>query len=225
MKTNKAIECTNISKTYNRGGLCVPVLKDLDISITQGEFVSIMGPSGSGKSTLLYLIGALEAATSGDILVNGKNITCMNDDEASSFRRNEIGFIFQAYNLVDSLSVEDNILVPYLLERKLDAKGRTKLRNLLTAVGLTGRKHHTPKELSGGQQQRAAIARALINDPDIILADEPVGNLDSESGANILSLLQTINREMGKTIVMVTHSEESTKYGTRVIRLKDGCIA
>jgi putative ABC transport system ATP-binding protein len=202
----------------------IPVLKNIDLNIQKGEFVSIMGPSGSGKSTLLYLLGGLENATKGSIEINTKNIADLNDDQQSKMRRQEIGFVFQSYNLIPNLTVEENILIPLLLEGKKKKDLEAKLNDILDIVGLSAHRNHTPKELSGGQQQRVAIARAIITDPEILFADEPIGNLDSVTGIGILELLRKINQEKKTTIVMVTHSEESTRYGTRVIRLKDGMI-
>jgi putative ABC transport system ATP-binding protein len=218
------ITVRNVNKTYYLGALEVPALKGINLIIEKGEFVSIMGPSGSGKSTLLYLLGGLESVTSGTIAINSKNIVALNDIEQSRMRRKEIGFVFQAYNLIPNLTVEENILMPLLLDGKKKKDLNKELDEILDIVGLTSHRNHTPKELSGGQQQRVAIARAVITSPDIIFADEPIGNLDSVSGNGILTLLQKINREKKTTIAMVTHSEESTAYGTKVIRLKDGMI-
>lgn len=219
------IHVKNVYKSYYLQDLEVPVLKGIDLTIDKGEFVSIMGPSGSGKSTLLYLMGGLESVTSGTIEINGQNVVSLKDEEQSQLRRNNIGFVFQAYNLIPNLTVEENILMPLLLSGKKRKSLKTQLDQILEIVGLEKHREHTPRELSGGQQQRVAIARAVIINPDIIFADEPIGNLDSVTGEGILSLLQKINQENKTTIVMVTHSEESTKYGTRVIRLKDGKIA
>ena len=208
----------------NLGKASVPVLKNINLTISDGDFVSIMGPSGSGKSTLLYLMGGLDNVSEGNIVINGKEICKLSDELQSKMRRKEIGFIFQFYNLIPNLTVEENIMLPALLDGADKKKLKKKVDELLTLVGLQERRKHTPRELSGGQQQRTAIARALVTNPDIIFADEPIGNLDSKSGVEVLKLLQKINRESGKTIVMVTHSEESTQYGNRVIRLKDGHV-
>lgn len=219
------ITVKNLNKTYTLGATEVPVLTNINLRIEKGEFVSIMGPSGSGKSTLLYLLGGLETVTSGTVLINSKNIVALNDNDQSSMRRKEIGFVFQAYNLIPNLTVEENILIPLLLDGKRRKALAKDLEEILSIVGLTNHRHHTPKELSGGQQQRVAIARAVITNPDIIFADEPIGNLDSTTGTGILALLKKINMEKNTTIVMVTHSKESTEYGNRVIYLKDGMIA
>ena len=218
------IEVNNVSKSFALGKASVPVLKNINLTISDGDFVSIMGPSGSGKSTLLYLMGGLDNVSEGSIVINGKEICKLSDELQSKMRRKEIGFIFQFYNLIPNLTVEENIMLPALLDGADKKKLKKKVDELLTLVGLQERRKHTPRELSGGQQQRTAIARALVTNPDIIFADEPIGNLDSKSGVEVLKLLQKINRESGKTIVMVTHSEESTQYGNRVIRLKDGHV-
>ncbi|SEA06171.1 putative ABC transport system ATP-binding protein [Pseudobutyrivibrio sp. ACV-2] len=218
------IEVNNVSKSFALGKASVPVLKNINLTISDGDFVSIMGPSGSGKSTLLYLMGDLDNVSEGNIVINGKEISKLSDELQSKMRRKEIGFIFQFYNLIPNLTVEENIMLPALLDGADKKELKKKVDELLTLVGLQERRKHTPRELSGGQQQRTAIARALVTNPDIIFADEPIGNLDSKSGVEVLKLLQKINRESGKTIVMVTHSEESTQYGNRVIRLKDGHV-
>ncbi|KGK91931.1 macrolide ABC transporter ATP-binding protein [Desulfosporosinus sp. HMP52] len=219
-----AIETVDLGKMYKLGTVDVEVLKDVNVIIHKGEFVSIMGPSGSGKSTLLYLIGGLDKPTSGCIRVNGKEISKMKDKEESSMRRKEIGFVFQFYNLIPNLTVEENIVLPILLDSKKIKGYKQELNEILTIVGLSDRRNHTPKELSGGQQQRVAIARALINEPEIILADEPIGNLDSKTGTEVMELLKTINRERGRTIIQVTHSREAADYGQRIINLRDGKV-
>jgi putative ABC transport system ATP-binding protein len=208
------IQTENLGKTYLLGQETVEVLKDINLAIEPGEFVSIMGPSGSGKSTLLYLIGGLDKPTTGSIKIKGKELATMKDQEESILRRRELGFVFQFYNLVPNLNVEENIMLPLLLDGK----------RMKAEVGLSDRRRHTPRELSGGQQQRVAIARALVNEPDIILADEPIGNLDSKTGTEIMKLLQRICREYGKTIVQVTHSQEAAAYGDRIIHVRDGKV-
>jgi len=221
---NAVVEITNLYKTYKLGTVDVEVLKGINLSIQSGEFVSIMGPSGSGKSTLLYLIGGLDKPTSGSVKIKGKELAVMKDKEESIMRRREIGFVFQFYNLIPNLNVEENIMLPVLLDGKRIKDYRKKLDGLLEIVGLSDRRHHTPRELSGGQQQRVAIARALINEPDVILADEPIGNLDSKSGTEIMLLLKRINEEKGKTIIQVTHSKEAAEYGNRIIHVRDGRV-
>ena len=222
MKT--AIETKNLSKAYKLGMGEVEVLKNIDLIIYQGEFVSIMGPSGSGKSTLLYLLGGLDKPTTGSIKIKGKELSIMGDKEESEMRRRDIGFVFQFYNLIPNLNVEENIMLPILLEGKKMKEYRYKLDTVLEDVGIYDRRFHTPKELSGGQQQRVAIARALINEPDIILADEPIGNLDTKIGMEIMNLFQKINMQRRKTIVQVTHSKEAAGYGNRIINVKDGKV-
>jgi putative ABC transport system ATP-binding protein len=220
-----AIETRNLSKTYHIGEMPIEVLREINVSIDFGEFISIMGPSGSGKSTLLYMMGGLDKPTTGSIRIKGQELSTMNDKQESIMRRKDIGFVFQFYNLIPNLDVTENIMLPVLLDGKNIKDYRHKLDRILELVGLIDRKSHTPRELSGGQQQRVAIARALINDPDIILADEPIGNLDSKTGAEIMKLFKKINLENGNTIVQVTHSKDSAEYGDRIINLKDGrCI-
>ncbi len=221
---NSVIEINELWKTYMMGSVSVDILKGINLTINKGEFISIMGPSGSGKSTLLYLIGGLDKPSSGSIKINGKELSSMNDNEESVMRRRDIGFVFQFYNLIPNLNVEENILLPILLDKKKMKDYRDKLDEILDIVGLLERRNHTPRELSGGQQQRVAIARALINDPDIILADEPIGNLDSKTGTEVMELLRKINLDRQRTIIQVTHSRESAEYGNKIINVKDGEI-
>lgn len=219
-----AIEAQNLCKSFDLGSSKVEVLKDINLRINQGEFVSIMGPSGSGKSTLLYLIGGLDKPTSGSIMINGKELSVMKDKEQSIMRRRDIGFVFQFYNLVPNLTVEENVMLPMLLDGKKIKENKEKLSEILELVGLADRRKHTPRELSGGQQQRVAIARALINDPEILMADEPIGNLDTKTGMEVMALMQNINRSKAKTIVQVTHSKEAAEYGNRIINVRDGRV-
>lgn len=218
------IRAVNVSKSFKDGENLVEVLKDINVSIGKGEFVSIMGASGCGKSTLLYLLGGLDTPDQGEILIHDKNINKMKDKEKSRIRRTQIGFVFQFYNLVQNLSVEENILVPLIMEGKKPASYKKELDEILETVGLAEKRKVIPSKLSGGQQQRVAIARAVIASPDIILADEPIGNLDSKSGNEIMNLFRKINEEKNITILQVTHSKESAGYGSRIIRLKDGII-
>lgn len=219
------IETLNLNKTYKLGSVEVEVLKDINLEVNLGEFVTIMGPSGSGKSTLLYLIGSLDKPTSGQIRIKGRDLSELDDGEESKLRRREIGFVFQFYNLIPNLNVEENIMLPILLDGKKLKDYRKQLNDILSIVKLSDRRHHTPRELSGGQQQRVAIARALINEPDIILADEPIGNLDSKTGLEVMELLARINKEKGKTIIQVTHSKEAAEFGQRVISVRDGKVS
>ncbi len=218
------IEVKNVSKSYSIGDSSVKILDEINLRVMKGEFLSVMGASGSGKSTLLYLMGGLDQVSSGKVILHGQDLTVVNDKEESRIRRQNLGFVFQFYNLVPNMNVEENILLPILMDGKRAADYKEKLTDVLQLVGLSHRRKNTPRQLSGGEQQRVAIARALINDPDIILADEPIGNLDSKTGTEIMELLRKINREEKKTIVMVTHSADSATYGTGIIRLKDGRI-
>ncbi|AJA49976.1 ABC-type antimicrobial peptide transport system, ATPase component [Clostridium pasteurianum DSM 525 = ATCC 6013] len=218
------IEAKELNKTYKLGTESVDILKNINLKIKRGEFVSIMGPSGSGKSTLLYLLGGLDKPTSGSVKISGKELSVMNDKAQSIMRRRDVGFVFQFYNLIPNLNVEENIMLPILLDGKKLKDYKEKLENILEIVSLKDRRKHTPRELSGGQQQRVAIARALINEPDVILADEPIGNLDSKTGREVMELLRKINLENGKTIVQVTHSPDSAKYGQKIIYVRDGRV-
>ena len=221
---NIAVEGKHIVKDFRLGATTTKVLKDISLQVMQGEFVSIMGPSGSGKSTLLYILGGLDVPTSGRVLLDGTDISCFGDEKMSRVRRQKIGFVFQFYNLIPNLSVEENIMLPLLLDGKKMGSCRMQLEWILEVTGLTDRRRHTPRELSRGQQQRVAIARALIGNPEILFADEPTGNLDSRTGAGIMALLRDINQEIGQTIIMVTHSQEAADSSTRVITVQDGMI-
>lgn len=220
----KIIEARNIVKDFGSGNTITHVLKDISFEVEQGEFLSIMGPSGCGKSTLLYLLGGLDEPTSGIIMINGKNPKDLNDQELSRIRRQEIGFVFQFYNLVHNLRVEENILLPIVMAGKNPKEYEARLGEMLEIVGLQEKRKVIPSQLSGGQQQRVAIARAVMTNPSLILADEPIGNLDSVSGIRVMELFQAINRQYGITIVQVTHAPEMALYGTRVLRLKDGVV-
>lgn len=220
-----AIEGKHIVKDFRLGTATTKVLKDISLQVAQGEFVSIMGPSGSGKSTLLYILGGLDAPTSGRVLLNGTDISHFGDEKMSRIRRRNIGFVFQFYNLIPNLNVEENIMLPLLLDGKRMGSYKKQLEQILEIVGLLNRRKHTPRELSGGQQQRVAIARALIGNPEILFADEPTGNLDSKTGAEIMGLLREINQTCGQTIIMVTHSPEAAKSSGRVITVRDDIIA
>lgn len=219
-----AIKTTNLRKTYSTGSIETEVIKGIDLDIHKGDFVSIMGPSGSGKSTLLYLIGGLESPTDGHIHIAGNIINDMNDKQISHIRSKKIGFVFQFYNLVPHLNVIDNILLPALLSGAKKSTLMKRLKPLLETVSLSDKIKSYPSELSGGQQQRVAIARALIQEPEILLADEPIGNLDTKTGGEIMDLFLKINKELGTTILQVTHSESSAEYGNKLINLKDGVI-
>ncbi|WP_320962467.1 ABC transporter ATP-binding protein [Hungatella effluvii] len=221
---NIAVEGKHIIKDFRLGDTTTKVLKDISLQVMQGEFVSIMGPSGSGKSTLLYILGGLDAPTSGHVLLNGTDISHFGDEKMSRIRRQKIGFVFQFYNLIPNLNVEENIMLPLLLDGKKMGGYKKQLDRILEIVGLSNRRKHKPRELSGGQQQRVAIARALIGNPEILFADEPTGNLDSKTGAGIMNLLREINQNSGQTIIMVTHSPDAAKSSSRVITVQDGMI-
>ena len=221
---NIAVEGKHIVKEFRIGAATTKVLKDISLQIMRGEFVSIMGPSGSGKSTLLYILGGLDAPTSGRVLLDGTDISRFGDEKMSCIRRQKIGFVFQFYNLIPNLNVEENIMLPLLLDGKKMGSYKKQLDQILEIVGLSDRRKHTPRELSGGQQQRVAIARALIGNPEILFADEPTGNLDSKTGAEIMNLLRDINRTISQTIIMVTHSPEAAKSSSRMITVQDGIL-
>ncbi|MUV38865.1 Lipoprotein-releasing system ATP-binding protein LolD [Lentibacillus sp. JNUCC-1] len=218
------LKAEKLCRHYQIAGREVAILRGIDMTVEAGEFVSIMGPSGCGKSTLLYLLGGIDAPTSGNVLLNQQDINKMDDKKKSVIRRQSIGFVFQFYNLVQNLSVEENIMLPVTMDGKKPKDYQAQLDELLDIVGLTERRTFTPRRLSGGQQQRVAIARAVILNPSLILADEPVGNLDSQSGADVMNLFRRINEEKGITIVQVTHSEKHANMGNRIIHMKDGVI-
>ena len=219
-----AVEGRHIVKNFRLGDIVTEVLRDVSLQVMPGEFVSIMGPSGSGKSTLLYILGGLDTPTGGRVLLNGTDISSFGDQKMSSLRRRNIGFVFQFYNLIPNLNVEENIMLPLLLDGQKMERCKDRLDRILEMVGLSDRRRHTPRELSGGQQQRVAIARAPIGNPGILFADEPTGNLDTKAGTDIMSLLREINRSTGQTIIMVTHSPEAAKSSSRIITVRDGRI-
>ena len=212
----------NLSKVYGKGDSKVVAIENISFSVQKGEFIAIVGASGSGKSTLLHLIGGVDRPTSGKVYIDGKDIYQMNDDNLAIFRRRQVGLIYQFYNLIPILNVEENITLPCDLDGKKVDKQR--LNVLLKILGLEDRKKHLPNELSGGQQQRTSIGRALINNPSIILADEPTGNLDSKSSDEIVNLLKKSNKEYNQTIIMITHNIEIAKMADRIIRIEDGKI-
>ena len=216
------IKLTGINKIYRTNEIETLALENVNLDVVKGEFVSIMGPSGCGKSTLLNIMGLLDAPSSGKIEINGTSVESMKDKELAAFRNKTLGFVFQSFHLINSLNVIDNVELP-LLYRKMAAKERTRLaKEVLDRVGLSHRMRHMPTQLSGGQCQRVAIARAIVGNPEIILADEPTGNLDSKMGAEVMELLHKLNKEDGQTIVMVTHNEEQAKHTSRTIRFFDG---
>jgi putative ABC transport system ATP-binding protein len=217
------VEFRDVHKTYLIGTITVNALRGVSFAVKSGDYISIMGPSGCGKSTLLNLLGCLDRPTSGAYNLGGQDVSRMPDDDLSSIRGQRLGFVFQSYNLIQQLTVIENIEVPLYYQGWPESESREKARELATRVGLETRLDHKPFELSGGQQQRVAIARALVNDPLLILADEPTGNLDSTSGGDILELFDELNRN-GKTIIMVTHDDDVAHRSGRSIRLRDGLI-
>jgi putative ABC transport system ATP-binding protein len=218
------IDVTEITKIYHVGDTEVRALDGVNIHIDKGELVSIMGPSGSGKSTLMAILGALDVPTSGSYSLDGKAVDRLNDNQLAEIRGRKIGFVFQQFNLLPRTSALDNVLLP-LLYNGLRGKARLeRAKNALETVGLGDRMHHKPNQLSGGQQQRVAIARALVNDPAILLADEPTGNLDSKTGAEIIALFQRLHDEAGQTVVFVTHDPFIARHTRRIIRLADGKV-
>ncbi len=221
MRQTFALETHDVKKSYRMGEVTTPVLHGISLRIANGEFASIMGPSGSGKSTLMHIIGALDTPTSGRVVVGGTDVSQMNEDELAALRGKKIGFVFQKFNLISSLTAAENVAMPLVFQGAAQKKRMARAEALLGKVGLSHRTHHRPTQLSGGEQQRVAIARALANDPAIILADEPTGNLDSRTGGEILALFQDLHRQ-GRTIVFVTHDANIAKHSKRIIRIKDG---
>lgn len=218
------IEIKDVKKTFGKDTAKTEVLKGVNLNIEKGDFVSLMGASGSGKSTLLYLIGGLDKDFDGDILIDGENICDMKEKNMSKLRLNKIGFIFQFYNLVQNLSVEDNIMLPITMSGKNVTEYKKKLDEILEITGLTEKRKSKPSQLSGGQQQRVAVARAILNEPELLLADEATGNLDTVAGAEIMELFKKINEEKKITILQVTHSESCAAYGKRIVRMENGRV-
>ncbi|NHK97698.1 MULTISPECIES: ABC transporter ATP-binding protein [Rubrivivax] len=219
------LELAGITKTYGEGSAAFRALRGVDLSIPAGEFTAVMGPSGSGKSTVMNLIGCLDTPTGGSYRFRGVEVTGLSRDQRALLRRRHIGFVFQGFHLLARTSAQENVELP-LLYRGEGAKQRhAAARRALAQVGLAGWEHHTPAELSGGQQQRVAIARAIVTEPTLLLADEPTGNLDSERGREVMSLLVALNRDHGITVVMVTHEPDMAAYAQRIVRFRDGLIA
>ena len=218
----KILETVNLCKTYGSGDTMVKALDNVNFSVERGEFVAIVGPSGSGKSTLMHILGGVDKATSGSVIIDKTDISTLDETALAIFRRRQIGLVYQFYNLIPILTVEENLTLPLLLDgRKPDKR---QLRNIIERLGLQDRLGHLPSQLSGGQQQRVSIGRALINNPALMLADEPTGNLDSENSKEIISLLRQFNRELGQTVIMITHDENIALSADRLIEIKDGRI-
>ena len=214
------LRAVNIKKNFGN----TLVLKGIDLTVNKGEFISIMGPSGSGKSTFMYIINGIEIATEGSVYFHEKELFKMSSNERDNIRCRNMGFVFQFFNLVQNLTVEENVMLPAVMCNKSVTELRPKLDSILSVIGLVDKKKRFPSQLSGGQQQRVSLARAIINDPEIILADEPTGNLDSKSGTEVMEFLTRINQEYGTTIVQVTHDERKAQYGNRIIQIVDGLI-
>lgn len=216
------IELRRVGKSYRRGDQRVPVLQDINLVVRQGEFLALMGPSGSGKSTLLNLIAGIDRPDHGEILIEGRDITKLSEAELARWRAVNVGFIFQFYNLIPVLTAFENVALPLQLTALSESEKNTRVTQALKTVGLTDRMDHTPNELSGGQQQRVAIARALITDPKLIVADEPTGDLDRQSAQDVLGMLERLNRDMGKTILMVTHDPKAAEHARAIVHLEKG---
>ena len=218
------IEVSEATKVYRRGRTEVRALAGVSLTVPRGQFLSVMGPSGSGKSTLLNLLGALDVPTSGSLRIGGQELAKMDDTALSAFRRERLGFIFQFFNLMPTLTAVENVMLPGLLAGRSNAQLLASAEALLETVGLSGRAHHRPDELSGGEMQRVAVARALLTEPALLLADEPTGNLDSKTGTEVLRLLREATRQRQLTVVMVTHDPRAAAVGDRIVRLADGAI-
>jgi putative ABC transport system ATP-binding protein len=219
------VEIRGVTKSYRRGGETIEVLHGIDLDIAAGDFVALMGPSGSGKTTLLNLIGGLDTPSAGSIAVQGKRIDRLSSGELSRWRAAHVGFVFQFYNLLPVLSAQKNVELPLLLTRLTAAQRRRHASIALALVGLADRARHKPRELSGGQEQRVAIARAIVSDPTLLVCDEPTGDLDRATAAEVLTLLQMLNQEHGKTVVMVTHDPKAAEYASRPLHLDKGTLA
>jgi putative ABC transport system ATP-binding protein len=219
------LAAVNLQKTYDTGEARVAALADVSFEVAAGDFVALMGPSGCGKSTLLHLCGAMDRPTSGSIRLNDRELSAMGDDELTRVRREQVGFVFQFFNLLPTLTVSDNIALPCLLARMPQQEAERRARALAERVGIAHRLTHYPQQISGGEMQRAAIARALVHQPALLVADEPTGNLDSENGANVLALIAGLNTELGVTVLLATHAADVAAAAARVLKMKDGRFA
>ncbi|MCK4550988.1 MAG: ABC transporter ATP-binding protein [Candidatus Aenigmarchaeota archaeon] len=217
------IELKSVKKIYRMGNVDVPALNGVSMTVNRSEFIAIMGPSGSGKSTLMNMVGCLDVPTVGNIFLDGKDIAKMSESALAQIRGRKIGFVFQKFNLLSTLTALENVTIPMMFQNIEESKRTKRAIELLKIVGLDDRAHHKPSELSGGQQQRVAMARSLANDPEVILADEPTGNLDTKTGKEVINILNTLNKE-GKTIIMVTHDPDVAKFAQRIVYIKDGLI-
>ena len=224
MTTETVLELKDVYKAYYLGKRPVPVLRGVSVKVFKGERLVIMGPSGSGKSTMLYLLGGLDVPTEGEVWIEGSNTRLLSDKELTLFRRRKLGFVFQFFNLLPTLTAEENVAMPLLLDGKSLRQVKDKVGRLLDMVGLSHRKNHKPDELSGGEMQRVAIARAFVNNPILVLADEPTGNLDSKTGNEVLKLFEGIAKETAMSIVLVTHDQKIAEFGERIITMEDGLI-
>lgn len=225
MAVENIVSIRNLSKVYSQGEIQVTALDNVSLDITAGEFLTLMGPSGSGKSTLLHIIAGIDRPTSGECRVQGIDVTQLNESQLADWRNQNVGFVFQTFNLLPVLTAFENVELPLLLTRLSRSERRAQVETALELVGLSDRARHLPKQLSGGQEQRVAIARSLVTDPAILVADEPTGNLDSHSAQEVLSVLQALSKQAGKTIIMVTHDPRAASFGSRTIHLEKGELA
>ncbi|HLV47389.1 MAG TPA: ABC transporter ATP-binding protein [Flavobacterium sp.] len=221
--SNSIIKVSDLKRSFPLGSGWIQILKGIDLDIKKGEYVALMGPSGSGKSTLMNILGCLDTPTSGDYILNGKDVSKMNDNELAEIRNKEIGFVFQTFNLLPRTTALDNVALPMIYAGKNKTERNQRASEVLTQVGLEDRMDHQPNQLSGGQRQRVAVARALVNKPSIILADEPTGNLDTKTSIEIMGLFDEIHAQ-GNTVILVTHEEDIAEHAHRIIRLRDGVI-
>jgi putative ABC transport system ATP-binding protein len=222
MAAKHIVSIRELTKVYQQGDIHVVALHNLSLDIAAGEFLALMGPSGSGKSTLLHIIAGIDRPTRGTCHVQGIDLTQLNESQLADWRNQNVGFVFQTFNLIPVLTAFENVELPLLLTRLRGAERRRQVNTALELVGLADRARHLPRQLSGGQEQRVAIARAIVNDPALIVADEPTGNLDSHSAQEVLTILQSLNRQLGKTVIVVTHDPKAAAYGTRTIQLEKG---